>query len=156
MQAGLQAGGSQLLAWHAQHSNTHPSGLLQTTQACMAAAAQRAAPASCPAAAQEQPGNDTHPQAVSCCGCCAPGVRVWRRRWLQRQACCMGGRTRQRARPPLLTPARPALPCSQAPPRQQHTGEYRDEVHTEGDMTGYAVGEYGYKYRLLEGVVMPP
>jgi len=50
----------------------------------------------------------------------------------------------------------PALHSSQARVRPQHTGEYLDEIHTEGDVTGYAVGEYGYKYRMVDGVAMPP
>ena len=34
-------------------------------------------------------------------------------------------------------------------------GQYRDETHLE-DPDGLMVSEHGYKYRLLEGVVMPP
>lgn len=34
-------------------------------------------------------------------------------------------------------------------------GKYRDEVHAE-DLEGLEVGDYGYKYRVLDGVVMPP
>lgn len=33
--------------------------------------------------------------------------------------------------------------------------EYSDELHGE-DLEGIEVGEYGYKYRMLEGLVMPP
>ncbi|KAI0557550.1 Sulfotransferase domain containing protein [Gracilaria domingensis] len=34
-------------------------------------------------------------------------------------------------------------------------GEYRDEVHAE-DMEGIEIGKNGYKYRLLDDVMMPP
>jgi hypothetical protein len=34
-------------------------------------------------------------------------------------------------------------------------GPYRDEVHAETP-EGLQVGEYGYKYRLVDGLVMPP
>jgi Sulfotransferase domain. len=33
--------------------------------------------------------------------------------------------------------------------------EYKDEQHAE-DLEGLRIGEHGYKYRLLEGRVMPP
>ncbi|KAL4424320.1 hypothetical protein ABPG75_001621 [Micractinium tetrahymenae] len=35
-------------------------------------------------------------------------------------------------------------------------GEYRDEAHLDGDATGLATGEHSYKYRMLEGLVVPP
>ena len=45
----------------------------------------------------------------------------------------------------------------QAPGAKQYvTGEYRDEVHAEGDLAGIHTGEYGYKYRTIEGLVLPP
>jgi hypothetical protein len=34
-------------------------------------------------------------------------------------------------------------------------GEYRDDIHAE-EFEGLTVGEQGYKFRLVEGVVMPP
>lgn len=34
-------------------------------------------------------------------------------------------------------------------------GEYNDSDHAE-DTEGLEIGEYGYKYRMLEGVMMPP
>lgn len=34
-------------------------------------------------------------------------------------------------------------------------GEYRDDIHAE-DLEGLRVGEHGYKFRLIDGVVMPP
>ncbi len=34
-------------------------------------------------------------------------------------------------------------------------GEYRDELHAEV-LEDIETGEYGYKYRMLEGLVMPP
>jgi hypothetical protein len=34
-------------------------------------------------------------------------------------------------------------------------GKYCDELHAE-DLSGLEIGDYGYKYRMLEGVVMPP
>jgi hypothetical protein len=40
------------------------------------------------------------------------------------------------------------------PPRFA-VGEYRDDIHAE-DLEGVTVGEQGYKFRLVEGVVMPP
>lgn len=51
------------------------------------------------------------------------------------------------------------MPCplpAQARARLQHTGAFSDALHTDGDATGLAVGEYGYKYRMVDGVVMPP
>jgi len=33
--------------------------------------------------------------------------------------------------------------------------EYRDDIHAE-DTEGLLIGEFGYKYRMLDGVVMPP
>jgi len=42
-----------------------------------------------------------------------------------------------------------------APPQDFQIGEYRDEIHAE-DLDGLKRGEYGYKYRILDGVVMPP
>ena len=33
--------------------------------------------------------------------------------------------------------------------------EYQDELHAE-DMQGIEIGEHGYKYRMLEGIMMPP
>ncbi|WIA42286.1 hypothetical protein OEZ86_008300 [Tetradesmus obliquus] len=50
----------------------------------------------------------------------------------------------------------PAAPV-QAPIAQQYvTGEYRDEVHAEGDLAGIHTGEYGYKYRTIDSLVLPP
>jgi len=36
-----------------------------------------------------------------------------------------------------------------------HIGEYRDEFHAE-DLSGLRVGDHGYKFRILDGLVMPP
>lgn len=36
-----------------------------------------------------------------------------------------------------------------------HIGEYEDEIHAEV-IDDLRIGEYGYKYRMLDGVVMPP
>ena len=35
-------------------------------------------------------------------------------------------------------------------------GPYRDDAHADGDTANILLGEHNYKYRLLEGVVMPP
>ncbi len=40
-------------------------------------------------------------------------------------------------------------------PEHFQIGEYKDEVHAE-DLDGLRCGEYGYKYRLVDGVMMPP
>lgn len=34
-------------------------------------------------------------------------------------------------------------------------GEYQDELHAE-DMEGVYVADYGYKYRVINGVMLPP
>lgn len=40
-------------------------------------------------------------------------------------------------------------------PDRYSINEYVDEVHAE-DVSGLRIGDFGYKYRLLDGVVMPP
>ncbi len=42
-----------------------------------------------------------------------------------------------------------------SPAAEPAIGEYRDEIHAE-DPKGIEIGEHGYKYRMLDGVVMPP
>jgi hypothetical protein len=34
-------------------------------------------------------------------------------------------------------------------------GEYRDELHAE-NLEGMQIGEHGYKYRMMEGIMLPP
>jgi hypothetical protein len=52
---------------------------------------------------------------------------------------------------PLHQAARPAQL-----PKGYVTGEYRDDLHAEGDVDGIQIGDYGYKYRTIDGLLLPP